>query len=133
MHARDTRARTHTLTHTHTYTHTHTHTHTHLRTHSRTHARARKPNTARKTKEKCTTDCNQLQLTSKQILLLFYIDSSETSVVMVKFLADTPLEGLIEISDESAYRGQIGRLAGWCSENDLELNVSKTKRNGVRL
>ena len=52
---------------------------------------------------------------------------------MVKFLADTPLEGLIEISDESAYRGQIGRLAGWCSENDLELNVSKTKRNGVRL
>ena len=27
----------------------------------------------------------------------------------------------------SAYRGEVERLAGWCSENDLELNVSKTK------
>ena len=26
-----------------------------------------------------------------------------------------------------AYRGEVERLAGWCSENDLELNVSKTK------
>ena len=27
----------------------------------------------------------------------------------------------------SAYRGEVERLAGWCSENDLELNGSKTK------
>jgi len=53
--------------------------------------------------------------------------SSEPSVVMIKFSDDTTLEGLIHNSDESAYRGNVERLAGWCSENDLELNVSKTK------
>ena len=53
--------------------------------------------------------------------------SSEPSVVMIKFSDDTTLEGLIHNSDESAYRGEVERLAGWCSENDLELNVSKTK------
>ena len=46
---------------------------------------------------------------------------------MIKFSDDTTLEGLIHNSDESAYRGEVERLAGWCSENDLELNVSKTK------
>ena len=53
--------------------------------------------------------------------------SSEPSVVMIKFSDDITLEGLIHNSDESAYRGEVERLAGWCSENDLELNVSKTK------
>ena len=53
--------------------------------------------------------------------------SSEPSVVMIKFSDDTTLEGLIHNSDESAYRGKVERLAGWCSENDLKLNVSKTK------
>ena len=53
--------------------------------------------------------------------------SSEPSVVMIKFSDDTTLEGLIHNSDESAYRGEVERLAGWCSENDLELNVSKRK------
>ena len=53
--------------------------------------------------------------------------SSEPSVVMIKFSDDTTLEGLIQNSDESAYWGKVERLAGWCSENDLELNVSKTK------
>ena len=53
--------------------------------------------------------------------------SSEPSVVMIKFSDDTTLEGLIHNSDESVYRGEVERLAGWFSENDLELNVSKTK------
>ena len=53
--------------------------------------------------------------------------SSEPPVVMIKFSDDTTLEGLIHNSDESAYLGEVERLAGWCSENDLELNVSKTK------
>ena len=53
--------------------------------------------------------------------------SSEPSVVMIKFSDDITLEGLIHNSDESAYRGEVERLVGWCSENDLELNVSKTK------
>ena len=53
--------------------------------------------------------------------------SSEPSIVMIKFSDKTTLEGLIHNSDESAYRGEVETLAGWCSENDLELNVSKTK------
>ena len=47
--------------------------------------------------------------------------SSEPSVVMIKFSDDTSLEGLIQNSE-------VERLADWCSENDLELNVSKTKQ-----
>ena len=39
--------------------------------------------------------------------------SSEPSVVMIKFSDDTTLEGLIHNSDESAYRGEVERLAGW--------------------
>ena len=46
---------------------------------------------------------------------------------MIKFSDDTTLEGLIHNFDESAYRGDVARLAGWCSENDLELNVANTK------
>ena len=53
--------------------------------------------------------------------------SLEPSVVMIQFSDDTILEGLIHNSDESAYWGEVERLAVWCSENDLELNVSKTK------
>ena len=39
-------------------------------------------------------------------------------VVVVSFLKTLSLH---------AYRGEVERLAGWCSEKDLELNVSKTK------
>ena len=57
---------------------------------------------------------------------------SPLSVVMINFSDDTTLEGLIQNSDESAYRGEVERLAGWCSENDLELNQCvQNKRNGV--
>ena len=38
--------------------------------------------------------------------------SSEPSVVMIKFSDDTTPEGLIHNSDESAYRGEVERLAG---------------------
>ena len=53
--------------------------------------------------------------------------SSEPPVVMNRFSDDTTLEGLIQNADQSAYRAEVERLAGWDSENDLELNVSKTK------
>ena len=66
---------------------------------------------------------------SPLLFSLFINDSvsSEPPVVMIKFSDDTTMEGLIQNSDKSAYRGEVERLAGWCSENDLELNVSKTK------
>ena len=65
---------------------------------------------------------------SPLLFLLFTNDSvsSEPSVVKIKFSDDTTMEGLIH-NCEWAYRGEVERLAGWCSENDLELNVSKTK------
>ena len=35
--------------------------------------------------------------------------------------------GLVFDSDERRYRKEVERLVGWCSDNNLELNVSKTK------
>lgn len=53
--------------------------------------------------------------------------SFDPSVVLLKFSDDTTVEGLISDSDESAYREEVRRMVGWCSENNLDLNVSKTK------
>ena len=50
---------------------------------------------------------------------------------MIKFSDDTTLEGLIHNSDESAYSGEVERLAGWCSENDLGVKCVQDKGNGV--
>lgn len=46
---------------------------------------------------------------------------------MVKFADDTTLEGLIANGDESRYREEVLELVNWCDQNNLELNVSKTK------
>ena len=55
---------------------------------------------------------------------------------MIKFSDDTTLEGLITtkgsdklpIQDpKHEYRNEIKNLEGWCRENNLELNVDKTK------
>ncbi len=35
--------------------------------------------------------------------------------------------GLITNSDESEYRDQVNKLISWCNDNNLELNVNKTK------
>lgn len=35
--------------------------------------------------------------------------------------------GLISEGDETAYRDEVERLTGWCQENNLLLNTSKTK------
>ncbi len=49
-----------------------------------------------------------------------------TLVKLLKFADDTTHIGLIQDSDESAYR-QVGeRLTVWCSLNNLELNTLKT-------
>ena len=46
---------------------------------------------------------------------------------MTKFADDTTLTGLISDNDESTYRVQVESLIHWCNENNLLLNVSKTK------
>ena len=60
---------------------------------------------------------------------LFTYDCATRHVcnTMVKFADDTTLEGLITNDDETSYRDEVLKLVSWCEENNLELNVSKTK------
>lgn len=52
---------------------------------------------------------------------------AHSSNSVIKFADDTTIVGLISGGDESAYRNEVERLAGWCTENNLALNTSKTK------
>jgi hypothetical protein len=49
------------------------------------------------------------------------------SNTIIKFSDDTRVVGLITDNDETAYREEVRELAVWCQENNLSLNVSKTK------
>ena len=53
--------------------------------------------------------------------------SHHPSVKMIKFSDDTTLEGLISNDNEYVYRREVEHLVKWCDNNNLELNVSKTK------
>eukprot|EP00061_Rhincodon_typus_P002544 g17845.t1 len=44
-----------------------------------------------------------------------------------KFTVDIIIVGRISNNDESKYRREIEGLVTWCHENNLSLNVSKTK------
>jgi hypothetical protein len=46
---------------------------------------------------------------------------------IIKFADDTTVVGLITNSDETAYREEVRALGVWCQENNLTLNVNKTK------
>ncbi|KAJ8354257.1 hypothetical protein SKAU_G00218240 [Synaphobranchus kaupii] len=46
---------------------------------------------------------------------------------MAKFADDTTLVGLITKDDETHYRKEVDLLTTWCRDNNLLLNVSKTK------
>ena len=49
------------------------------------------------------------------------------SNTIIKFTDDTTVVGLITDNDETAYREEVRELAVWCQDNNLSLNVSKTK------
>ena len=53
--------------------------------------------------------------------------STDQSVIVIKFSDDTTMEGLITNGDETVYREEVDKMVAWCSTNNLELNVSKTK------
>uniref|UniRef100_A0AAQ6IK40 Alkylated DNA repair protein AlkB homologue 8 N-terminal domain-containing protein n=1 Tax=Anabas testudineus TaxID=64144 RepID=A0AAQ6IK40_ANATE len=53
--------------------------------------------------------------------------STHPDNVVIKFADDTTVVGLISGGDETAYRDEIQRLVGWCEDNNLVLNTSKTK------
>ena len=46
---------------------------------------------------------------------------------IIKFADDTTVVGLISNNDETAYREEVRALGLWCQENNLTLNVNKTK------
>ena len=45
----------------------------------------------------------------------------------IKFADDTTVVGLITNNDETAYREEVKALVEWWQENNLYLNVNKTK------
>ncbi|KAK3527098.1 hypothetical protein QTP86_010828 [Hemibagrus guttatus] len=47
--------------------------------------------------------------------------------LFVKFADDTPVVGIITNNDENNYRAEVNRLAMWCSDNNLSLNVEETR------
>ncbi|KAK1803680.1 hypothetical protein P4O66_021084 [Electrophorus voltai] len=52
---------------------------------------------------------------------------TSSSTITVKFADDTAVMGLISDNDERAYLEEIKHLENWCQENNLLLNISKTK------
>jgi hypothetical protein len=46
---------------------------------------------------------------------------------IIKFADDTIVLGFITNNDETAYREEVRALGVWCQENNLTLNVNKTK------
>ena len=49
------------------------------------------------------------------------------SNTIIKFADDTTAVGLIIDNNETAYREEVRDLAVWCQDNNLSLNVIKTK------
>jgi uncharacterized protein YneR len=49
------------------------------------------------------------------------------SNTIIKFTNDTTVVGLITDNNETAYREEVKDLAMWCQDNNLSLNVFKTK------
>jgi hypothetical protein len=49
------------------------------------------------------------------------------SNTIIKFADNTTVVGLINDNNETAYREEVRDLAGWCQNNNLSLNVTKTK------
>ncbi|KAI3362263.1 hypothetical protein L3Q82_012229, partial [Scortum barcoo] len=53
--------------------------------------------------------------------------ATHSSNTIIKFADDMTVIGLITGDDETAYREEVRALTSWCQDNNLHLNVSKTK------
>ena len=53
--------------------------------------------------------------------------AKHNSNTIIKFADDTTVVGLITNNDETAYRKEVRDQTVWCQDNNLSLNVSKTK------
>ncbi|KAK1797571.1 hypothetical protein P4O66_000862 [Electrophorus voltai] len=61
------------------------------------------------------------------LLYTYNCTATSSSTIFVKFADDTVVMGLILYNNERAYLEEIKHLESWCQENNLLLNVSKTK------
>ncbi len=52
---------------------------------------------------------------------------THSSNTIIKFADDTTVVRLISGGDESSYRDEVEQLLVWCVENNLALNITKTK------
>ena len=50
-----------------------------------------------------------------------------TPTLSFKFADDTTVLGLITENDETVYREEVRDLIVWCKDNNLSLNMIKTK------
>ncbi len=55
------------------------------------------------------------------------VATHSSNIIIIKFADDTTVVGLITDDDESAYREQVHTLTNRCNNNNLSLNISKTK------
>ncbi|KAI3370782.1 hypothetical protein L3Q82_007318 [Scortum barcoo] len=60
-------------------------------------------------------------------LLTYDCSAIHPSCLIVKFADDTAVVGRIANNDESNYRQEVEHLEGWCRQNNLCINVKKTK------
>ena len=60
-------------------------------------------------------------------IFTFDCTANDERTAMIKFADDTTICGFIKNNDETAYREQINTTVQWCKNNNLLLNVTKTK------
>ena len=60
-------------------------------------------------------------------LFTHYCTARHDSNTIIKFPNDKTVEDLISDHDETAYREEVRDLAVWCQDNNLSLNVIKSK------
>src|SRR4029434_142282 len=53
--------------------------------------------------------------------------ATHSSNIILKFADNTTILGLISKNDETAYRDEVRGLVAWCQDNNLSLNIGKTK------
>ena len=53
--------------------------------------------------------------------------ATHSSNTIGKFADDTTVIGQITDDDDTAYREEVENLTSWCQDNNLHLNISKTK------
>ncbi|KAF7653729.1 hypothetical protein LDENG_00079240, partial [Lucifuga dentata] len=56
--------------------------------------------------------------------------AKHSSNIIFKYADDTTILGLITDNNETAYREEVKALNSWCQDNNLSLNVSKTRQQG---